>query len=232
LSTFVLIPGAGGAAWYWNRVVPLLEDAGHTAIAVDLPGNDDTAGLPEYAQLVVDAIGRRTDVALVAQSLGGFTAAMVSEAVTVESVTFVNAMIPLPCETPGDWWDNTGATEARAAAATAGGYGDFDLATYFLHDVPAETAAEAEPHQRPEADAVFASTCDFSSWGSLPIRAVAGSEDRFFPVEFQRRVARDRLGIDIDVVPGGHLIALAQPRALVDYLLHHPHLNSSLPPNA
>ncbi|HEX4102488.1 MAG TPA: hypothetical protein VHY21_18425 [Pseudonocardiaceae bacterium] len=29
MSTFVLLPGAGGSAWYWSRVVPLLADAGH-----------------------------------------------------------------------------------------------------------------------------------------------------------------------------------------------------------
>src|SRR5260370_41888762 len=68
---FVLIPGAGGAAWYWHRVVPLLQEAGHEAIAVDLPGDDDTAGLPEYTRLVVSAIGDRNDVVLVAQSLAG-----------------------------------------------------------------------------------------------------------------------------------------------------------------
>jgi pimeloyl-ACP methyl ester carboxylesterase len=44
--TFVLIPGAGGAAWYWHRVVPLLQAAGHDAIAVDLPADDPAAGLP------------------------------------------------------------------------------------------------------------------------------------------------------------------------------------------
>jgi hypothetical protein len=219
MSTFVLIPGAGGEAWYWSRVVPMLEDAGHTAIAVDLPGDDDTAGLDVYTRLVIDAIDGRTDVALVASSLGGFTAPMVCAAVRVESVTLVNAMIPLPRETPGDWWDNTGAITARADAAAAGGYGDFDLATYFLHDVPQTVAAEGEAHVRPEADAVFASSCDFASWPAVPIRAVAGADDRFFPLEFQRRVARERLGIDIDVLPGGHLIALAQPGPLADYLL-------------
>jgi hypothetical protein len=52
------------------------------------------------------------------------------------------------------------------------------------------------------------------------VRAVGGADDRFFPIDFQRRVARDRLGIDLDVLPGGHLIALAQPAPLVDYLLH------------
>ncbi len=32
-----------------------------------------------------------------------------------------------------------------------------------------------------------------------------GSDDRLFPLEFQRRVVRDRLGIDVDAMPGGHL---------------------------
>ncbi len=120
MTTFVLIPGAGGAAWYWSRVVPRLEAAGHTAIAVDLPADDETAGLAEYAGLVIDAIGDRTDVALVAQSLGGFTAPLVCEATRVESVTLVNAMIPVPHETPGDWWENTGASEARGEGGGRG----------------------------------------------------------------------------------------------------------------
>jgi pimeloyl-ACP methyl ester carboxylesterase len=52
VTSFVLIPGAGGSAWYWHLVVPLLREAGHEAIAVDLPGDDETAALPEYADLV------------------------------------------------------------------------------------------------------------------------------------------------------------------------------------
>jgi pimeloyl-ACP methyl ester carboxylesterase len=48
---------------------------------------------------------------------------------------------------------------------------------------------------------------------------VAGADDRFFPVEFQRRMARDHLGVEADVLPGGHLIALAQPASLARYLL-------------
>jgi pimeloyl-ACP methyl ester carboxylesterase len=221
MSTFVLIPGAGGSAWYWSRVVPLLQAAGHDAIAVDLPGDDEAAGLPEYAVLVVAAIGSHTGVVVVAQSLGGFTAPIVCEAVPVESLILVNAMIPVPGETPGEWWDNTGAPEARAGAAQAGGYGDgdFEPFTYFLHDVPAEVVAEAEAHNRQESDAVFASPCTFAAWPSARIRVLAGADDRFFPVEFQRKVARERLGLDPDVLPGGHLIALAQPDRVANYLL-------------
>jgi surfactin synthase thioesterase subunit len=218
--TFVLIPGAGGTAWYWHRVAPLLRQAGHEAVAVDLPGDDPAAGLPEYTRLVVSAIGGRGNVVLVGQSLGAFTAPLVAAKIPVSSVVFVNAMIPRPGETPGEWWGNTGWDDARVAAARQGGYGtEFDLAVYFLHDVPPDVAAAGEPYQRPEADAAFGSVCDFTAWPSVPIRAVAGADDRFFPAGFQQALARDRLGIEADVLPGGHLIALAQPARLAGYLL-------------
>ncbi len=219
-GTFVLIPGAGGSAWYWHRVLPLLKEAGHDAIAVDLPGDDPAAGLAEYSTLVADAIGDRHNVLLVAQSLGGFTSPLVAARVPVQELIFVNAMIPWPGETPGEWWDNAGWSQARGAAAENGGYQtEFDLPVYFLHDVPPEVAAAGEQYQRPEADAVFTSVCDFGTWPTVPIKVLAGADDRFFPVDFQRRLARQRLGVEADVLPGGHLIALAQPDRLASYLL-------------
>ena len=220
MTSFVLIPGSGGVAWYWHRVAPLLAAAGQEAIPVDLPGADEAAGLPEYAALVVGAVGDRTDVVLVAQSLAGFTVPLVAERVPVRGIVLVNAMIPLPGETAGAWWDDTGAPQARAAAAEAGGYSpDFDEQLYFLHDIPAEVLAEGAQYQRAEADAVFRSVCAFGAWPDVPIRVAVGADDRFFPAEFQRHVARERLGLDADLLPGGHLIALARPDELAAYLL-------------
>jgi pimeloyl-ACP methyl ester carboxylesterase len=66
---------------------------------------------------------------------------------------------------------------------------------------------------------VFESICDFEAWPSVPIRVVAGADDRFFPLGFQQTLARERLGLEADVLPGGHLIALSQPTELADYLL-------------
>ncbi len=216
--TYVLIPGAGGAASYWDLVVPLLQEAGHQAIAVDLPGDDPAAGLPEYASLVTRAADGATRIVLVAQSLGGFTAPLVAAKLGLRALVFVNAMIPIPGETAGQWWDDTGWEQARLAAAERGGYGaEFDPAVYFLHDVPPEIAAAGEP--RSESDAVFASVCDFGGWPSIPIKVVTGADDRFFPASFQQAVARDRLGTEPDLLPGGHLNALSQPSALAKYLL-------------
>jgi pimeloyl-ACP methyl ester carboxylesterase len=219
MSVFVLIPGAGGVAWYWHRVVSELEARGHEAIAVDLPGPDESAGLPEYADATIAAIGGRCDVVVVAQSMGGFTAPVACTRTSVSLLILVNAMIPRPGETPGDWWGNTGSEPARVAAAHSGGYpAKFDQAAYFLHDVPAEVLAAGEAHDYREADIAFSQPCAIDRWPDVPTRVVAGRDDRLFPLEFQRQVARERLGTDVDVVPGGHLVALSRPVELTERL--------------
>ena len=222
---FVLVPGAGGAAWYWHRVVPLLEAAGHTAVAVDLPGDDETAGLPEYVALVrAQAHGSR-ELVLVGQSLGAFTVALVARDLVGEGrppreIVLVNPMIPAPGETPGAWWENVGQEAARLEAAEAGGWPlEFDVDSYFLHDVASGVVAAGETHQRPEADRVFGSVCDIEVWPDLPTRVLSGADDRFFPLAFQQHLARERLGVEVHVVPGGHLVALSQPDVVAEALL-------------
>ena len=216
--TFILIPGAGGMAFYWYRVVPLLQEAGCEAIAVDLPGEEESASLEDYADLCVRAIGARSNVILVAQSLGAFTAPLVCVRAAVRSLVFVNAMIPRPGETAGEWWDNTGAAEARIAAARARGYSpEFDVVTYFLHDVP-EEALRGGPPPRRQAEAIFAQPCRFAAWPRVPLRVIASADDRFFPLDFQKRVAQERLNSGVGVVPGGHLVALSRPQELAALL--------------
>ena len=117
MSVFVLVPGAGGAAWYWHRVIPELTARGHDAVAVDLPGPDESAGLPEYAEAVTAAIGGRRDVVVVGQSMGAFTAPVACARAPARLLVLVNAMIPRPGETPGEWWGHTGWEPARIAAA-------------------------------------------------------------------------------------------------------------------
>ena len=218
--SFVLVPGAGGMAWYWHRVSPLLEQKRNEAIAVDLPGDDEKMGLNDYAEIVVRAIGDRSNVVLVAQSLGGFTAPLVCAQVSVRMLIFLNAMVPKPGETAGTWWENTGAVSARVAAAQERGYcADFDLPTYFLHDVPEAVLHEGPSTPRPQAETIFEEPCRFERWPPMPIRVIASADDRFFPIDFQRRVARDRLKMDPQVLPGGHLVALSNPSGLADLLL-------------
>lgn len=222
---FVLIPGAGGSDWYWNRLEPLLNARGHQTLPIQLPADDPAAGLEQYAACVVEAVAEpRTDLVVVAQSLGGFTAPLVCVRLPVAQLVFVNAMIPKPGETPGEWWPNTGQAEAKRANDMRQGRrpdAAFDVMVDFLHDVPPDVLEEMFKMPEPvQSKGPFASRLPpDDTWMRLPMRAISGREDRFFPIEFQRRVARERLGMEPDEVPGGHLVALSEPEALAERLL-------------
>jgi pimeloyl-ACP methyl ester carboxylesterase len=222
MATYVLIPGAGGDAWYWHLLEPELRGRGHDVVAADLPANDDSAGLAEYAGAVVEAIGDRTGIVLVAQSLGGFTAPLVCERVPVDLLVMLNAMVPSPGESAGEWWTNTGHAKARAEQAARDGRNlaaDEDLMDAFFHDVSPEVVAEAWARGEPrQSGTPFEEPWPLREWPDVPTRFLQGRDDRFFPVEFQRRVVRERLGITPDEMAGGHLVALACPKELADRL--------------
>jgi pimeloyl-ACP methyl ester carboxylesterase len=219
-TTFVLIPGAGGQASYWHPLAAELERRGHTAIPVQLPTGDDEAGLAAYADTVVAAIGDRTPVVLVAQSMGGLTAPLVCERVPVELLVLVNAMVPRPGETGADWWTVTGQGAARAAHwERAGITGDpDDDAVMYLHDVPAEVAAASADEKVEQSWRPFTEPWPLTRWPDVPTRVLVGRDDRLFPADFQRQVAADRLGLEVDELPGGHLVALSRPVELADRL--------------
>jgi pimeloyl-ACP methyl ester carboxylesterase len=220
MGSFVFVPGAGGMAWYWHRVLPLIRAAGHEAIAIDLPGDDQSTGLSAYTDIVVGAIEGRTEVVLVAQSLAGFTAPLVGARTQLRMIVLVNAMIPKPNETAGAWWAATGAIDAREDAAARRGYSTrFDLQTYFFHDVPEAVLRSGPERANDEAETVFAEPCRFDSWPDIPIHVLGGRDDRFFPIDFQRRVALERLGKEIEIISGGHLLALSEPGELATRLI-------------
>ena len=203
MATFVLLHGAGSSAWYWHLVEPELQARGHETIAVDLPSDDDAAGLDEYTDTVVDAIGDRDDVVLVAQSMAGFIAPLVADRIPVRMIVLVAAMVPRPGEAPGDWWANTGHV-----------FPDGGPEEVFLHDVAPDVAAESADHVRPQSGTPFERPWPLPSWPDVPTRFLLCRDDRFFPADFQRRVVQERLGITPDEMDGGHLPALSRPKEL------------------
>ena len=208
MTTYVLIHGAGSDSWYWHLVAPELRALGHEVVAVDLPCDDDAAGLQEYADAVVAAVGEREDLILVAQSLGGFTAPLVCDRLPVTLLVLVAAMTPSPGESPGEWWTNTGHEFPDP----------FDPAEVFAHDLSPELAAASLEHLREQSGTPFQKPWPLDAWPDVPTRFLLCRDDRFFPATFQRRVVQERLGIVPDELDGGHLPALARPRELVQRL--------------
>ncbi|HKE72034.1 MAG TPA: alpha/beta fold hydrolase [Acidimicrobiales bacterium] len=212
MATFVLIHGAGDVGWYWHLVARELEAAGHDVVAPDLPCEDDAAGLPEYTDAVVEAVGDRRDLVVVGQSLGAFTAVLVCERLPVDTLVFLAPMIPAPHEAPAEHWDNTRYRDEPRERYD-------DTVELFYQDVPAPLVAEALSRGRGQSEARLGEPAAFDAWPDVPTRVILCRDDHLLPPAFVRRVARERLGITPDEIDGGHTPALSRPGALAAQLL-------------
>lgn len=217
MTTFLLVPGGGCDPAYWRFVVRELSIRGHRGIAIDLPCDDDAADLNTYAHAVAAQHhhdGERTVV--VAHSFGGFTAPLACPLVDAAELIYVSAMIPRPGECPGDWWSATGCVGAQREAAAAGGYDVDDPGALYYNGVDrAVIDAEIE---RAQSDTPSLKPWPAEALPNVPTRFILFRDDRFFPERFMRGVVADRLGIEPEVMPGGHMAMLSHPVELVDKL--------------
>jgi SAM-dependent methyltransferase len=201
----VFIHGAGDGAWHWALVAAALRERGHEAITLDLPSEDESAGWWDYADAVVEAIGDRSDVVLVAHSLGGFTAPLVCTRVPVGLLVLVAAMVPEPGERAEAWWANTG-------------YRSADEGDVYYHDVPPEIAADAAARSRGQAATPMGEPWPLAEWPDVPTRYLLCRDDRAFPADWLRGVVQERLGFEPDEIDGGHLAYLSRPGELAERL--------------
>ena len=86
MSIYVLVHGAWHGGWCWDKIVPLLEKEGHTALAPDLPGHGQDRTpirqltLQSYVDRVLAVLDAQLEpVVLVAHSLGGITVSEAAE---------------------------------------------------------------------------------------------------------------------------------------------------------
>ncbi|MBO2465359.1 alpha/beta fold hydrolase [Actinomadura violacea] len=222
MATYVLIHAAAVDAWYWGPLAEDLRARGHEVVAPALPCDEESAGLAEYADVVVEAIGDRTDLVVVAHSFGGFTGPLVCDRVSADLLVMLQAQVPAPGESPGQWWDNTGYGAARQESDRRRGVAqgtEEDALSLVLHDTPAALAAEfMAEHQRKQASAPFGRPWPLTTWPRVATRFLMSSDDRFFPAEFMRSMVAERLGFQPDEMPGDHCPMLGHPKELADRL--------------
>jgi pimeloyl-ACP methyl ester carboxylesterase len=113
MTTYLLVHGAWHSARAWDRVVPLLEAAGHRALAPSLTGSGDKAhllgpgvGLQTHVADVVSLIEDEdlTDVVLVGHSYAGLVVTSAADTVPhrIAHLVYLDAMVPEDGETAVD----------------------------------------------------------------------------------------------------------------------------------
>jgi pimeloyl-ACP methyl ester carboxylesterase len=93
------------------------------------------------------------------------------------------------------------------------------LADVFLHDVDPDVALESEGLSGAPGAGMFSEPWPLERWPDVPTRVLAPRGGRLFPLAFQRRVARKRLGLEVDQMAGGHLPMLSRPDELAERLV-------------
>ena len=221
-STVVLVHGAWGGSWCWERVVPLLEQRGVRAVAVDLPSVGAAPGtecsLAGDAAAVIDVLDRvGGPVVVCGHSYGGM---VVTQAAVgrrdVSRLVYLCAFMPDAGESlltltsgPAHWIEvlADGRTLPDLERALAVNYTDCD----------ADTGAKAVVRLRPQVPTPFGDPVTAAAWHETPSTYVVCSRDGSLPVEQQREVFARRADEAVELV-SGHCPFFSQPERVAELL--------------
>jgi pimeloyl-ACP methyl ester carboxylesterase len=224
-TTFVLIPGAGADPRVYGATIDALRELGHDGIAPPLPLDDAAATPSDHADAILAALPDPppAPLVLVGQSLGAYSATIAAARLRPARLILLAPMIPTLGETAGEWWEGTGHGEAIAPLVERlGSPSEWDeaaMAEVFYHDVDEATLAASADYEGVPGDGLFEEPLPLEAWPDVPTTVLIPREDRLFPLEFQRRVARERLGLEVEEMEGGHLPFLSRPRELAERLV-------------
>ena len=225
-TTFVLIPGAGADPRVYDATIAALRELGHEGVAPPLPLDDPDATPSDHAAAAIAALPEPppTPLVVVGQSLGACAATIAAARLHPRRLILLAPMIPAPGESAGDWWRGTDHEAAIGPLierhGTPSEWGEEAMAEVFYHDVDEATLAANAEYEGVPAPGLFAEPLPLPAWPDVPTTVLAGRDDRLFPLAFQRRVARERLGLEeVAEIDGGHLPMLARPRELADRLV-------------
>jgi pimeloyl-ACP methyl ester carboxylesterase len=207
--TFALIHGGAHGAWCWTRLIAELERAGHRAVAMDLPCEDNDAGAADYARAVLGALPDDDEpIVVVAHSLGGLTAPLVPAARATRCLIFVSALLPEPGRTFRDQQE-----DEEIMFPYHGGFAG--LRDRFFNRCKPADADWAMSRLRRQSETPFTETTPLAAWPDVPLAYVFSSDDRAVSPDWSRRAARERLAVEpVELVGADHSPFLSRPAEL------------------
>lgn len=236
MKNYILVHGAWGGAWEFNKVVKLLSADGSNVIAVDLPGHGENQApiaevtLDAYVQHVIKVINDVNEpVILVGHSLAGFIVSQVAESIPqqIERLIYVAAFLPNSGESPIELMQNDEGSqliptlifsEDQSYATMTGA----DITRVLLHDVEdeQELAKMVSGLQTQQAVEPFMATASLSAtrFGTVPKFYVRATIDKVMSLPLQNAMIGNWDVEQVFTLESGHFPLSSIPEQLVDAL--------------
>lgn len=224
MTTVALIHGAFHGAWCFDRLLPELERRGLRPLAIDLPKEDPTAGNIRNAEVIVEALRGHDDVMLVGHSLAGLTIPLVAAARPLRRLVYLCSLIPQPGKSGFDWIPDAGLPMFDWAAYQldqGDGTALWDVekgAEMFVNGCTPEDAAWAQARLGRQAWLPSTEPCPLPALPDVVSAYIACADDRVISPDWQRRAAREQLGVEPVELAADHSPFLSRPAALADAL--------------
>jgi pimeloyl-ACP methyl ester carboxylesterase len=233
MSRYVLVHGSWHGRWAWDRVCPVLSEAGHEVTALDLPGRGEdrrdpaSVTLEDHVDAVLEVLAAsRRPAILVGHSFGGFVISHVAERVPdrVELLVYVAAFLLQPGQTvlevatsvpPSvphlDVREEEGLVAVRPEAAPL----------VFYDDCSPQEAQWATALLVPEALAPRRTPAALTEdrFGGVPRVYVETTNDRALAVALQRRMQAALPCREVARLRSGHSPFLSMPGTLAERLI-------------
>ena len=244
MSIFCLVHGAGQGAWCWDLLIPELEERGHKAVAMDLPIEDPSASLSDFADAVLRSLPKdEDDIILVGHSMAGTVIPIVALQRPVRKLVFLAALIPYPGTSTVDQFYEDVPDMMKAAgcdrpeesklekfrdepdmyepASLGKNPSESEAAAMelFFHDCDPDVARWAISKIRQQKSMAYA--FEVSPLQALPdveCAYIVCTDERIISPTWSRYAARKRLGVDAIELPGGHCPYLSRPVHLASVL--------------
>ena len=229
MTTFALVHGGYHGPWCWEQLTPLLEQAGHHVVTMDLPLEDSTATFDTYADVVCAALdGCDHETVLVGHSYAGNTIPLVASQRPLRHLVYLCAMVPEVgrslAEQMTDVPPMLNPTYEHGLSALddqmCQRWIDRDIASeMFYGDCDADLAKVALDRLRPQSVNPALYPTSLTEHPRVPTTYILCTEDQILRPQWSRDVVSRRLTAELVELPGDHSPMLSRPAVLADVLL-------------
>jgi pimeloyl-ACP methyl ester carboxylesterase len=222
MSAYCLIHSSGQGPDGWKLVVQELERRGHRVLTPAFCVDRSDEGQLWHTQTLVDAFERSglppRDVIWVAHSAGGMYLPLVAERWPTRRMVFLAAAVPRPGVSMRDVF-RSDPSMFNPAWIGQNPMDEGVALEFVFHDCPPERLDWAlSTRVYFYAKRAMEEPCPLSSWPAVPASYIVCTDDRTITPAWQRKVAREWLGVEPIEIPGGHCPNVSRPEVLADVL--------------